>query len=80
MRRCLLACFSSLLLAGILGSATLHAQRPEGRIEYSKEPAAKKEDEERAPPALQYTVASLSAILIMVLLCLPTRKARTRER
>lgn len=32
------------------------------------------ETKDRSPPALQYTVAALSTILILLILCMPSRK------
>jgi len=65
MRRILISGIASCLVAAFLWVSPAFAQR-------RNDPNA--EDKERAPPALQYTVAALSTILIMVILCMPSRK------
>jgi hypothetical protein len=65
MRRFLISGMASCLLAASLWVSPAFAQR-------RNDPNA--EDKERPPPALQYTVAALSTIVILVILCMPSRK------
>jgi hypothetical protein len=46
------------------------AQKPQNRMQYKDQG----EDKEFGPPAFQYTVAAVSTIIIMVILCMPSRK------
>ncbi len=65
MRRTLISGLASCLVATMLWVSPAFAQR-----RHDPNP----EDKEKAPPALQYTMAALSTIVIMVILCMPSRK------
>ncbi len=45
--------------------------RPADRLSYSNQTD---EERERGPPVLEYTLALLALILIMLILCMPSRK------
>jgi hypothetical protein len=45
--------------------------RPADRMQYGE---ASTEPLERGPPVFQYTIAFLSIILVMLILCMPSRK------
>jgi heme/copper-type cytochrome/quinol oxidase subunit 2 len=62
---------ATLLVLVVVGSAPVFAQRKvPDRIEYKDQG----EPKEHGPPALQYTVAAVSTIIVMVILCMPSRK------
>ena len=62
---------ASLLVVVVLGSVPVFAQqKPQMRMQYKNQD----EDKEYGPPALQYTVAAVSTVVIMVILCMPARK------
>jgi hypothetical protein len=63
----------SLVCIFVLAAPPAFGQRLENRY---RPGAPKKDDDEdkRGPPALQYAVASFSAILVLVILCMPSRK------
>jgi hypothetical protein len=71
MWRFILRSLASLFMCAVLISPTLRAELT-NRLNPSG--ATTDEDKKRAPPALQYAVASLSTILILVILCMPSRK------
>jgi hypothetical protein len=56
---------ASCLVATLLWVSPAFAQR-------RNDPNA--EEKEKAPPALQYALAALSTIVVMVILCMPSRK------
>jgi hypothetical protein len=65
-----LSWLASFLVIAALGASPVFAQKPPDRMQYG-DPGEKKE---YGPPALQYTVAAVSTIVIMVILCMPSRK------
>jgi hypothetical protein len=71
--RRLLSWLASLLMIVAFGAPAAFAQqeRTPMRMEYGKDAGEKKE---HGPPALQYTAAAVSLIVIMVILCMPSRK------
>jgi hypothetical protein len=72
MWRGLLTWLASFLITVATCLPPAHAQKPAERMTYSSDPNA--EPKERGPPALQYTLAVLAAILVLVILCMPSRK------
>jgi len=68
-RLCSWLAFLFVLVA--LGSSPVFAQqRPPGRMQYTDQ----SDRPEHGPPALQYAVAAVSTIIVMVILCMPSRK------
>jgi hypothetical protein len=62
---------ASLLVLVVVSSAPAFAQqRPGNRMQYKNQD----EEKEFGPPALQYAVAAVSTVIIMVILCMPARK------
>jgi hypothetical protein len=72
MWRGFLTWLASFLVMAATCLPAAHAQKPPERITYSNDPNA--EPKERGPPALQYALAVLGAILVLVILCMPSRK------
>ena len=72
MRRRILCGLASLLLLFTPFAPPACAQKLTDRL--NPQAAAADENKGRGPPALQYTVASLSAIVVLVILCMPSRK------
>ena len=71
MWRRLCSWLASLLLLVVVGSAPVFAQsKAPNRMQYKDQG----EEKEHGPPALQYTVAAVSTIIIMIILCMPSRK------
>jgi hypothetical protein len=72
MWRFVLSRLAFLVLAFILATAPALAQsRPADRMQHTTQTD---EPLERGPPVFQYTLAFLSIILIMLILCMPSRK------
>ncbi len=75
MIRFLSRCLCSLLLAGLLVVAPVLGQQPApAPAPGTSAPPASAPIIERSPPALQYAVAGLSTMLILVIVCMPSRK------
>jgi hypothetical protein len=72
MRRALFGWLAPLLLAGLLWLPAARAQPPGSPGQPA--PAAAGEAE-RSPPALQYAVAFLCSIVVLLIVCMPSRKA-----
>jgi hypothetical protein len=72
IRRWLLG-LAALLLAVTLGGGTVSAQKIE--IERGVRGLPQGEDDGSKTAALPYTVAAFSAIMVLVLVCMPTRKS-----
>jgi len=71
MWRRLCSWLAALLVLVALGSSHIFAQQKiPGRMQYNDQG----EPKEHGPPALQYTVAAVSTIIVMVILCMPSRK------
>ena len=70
-RRILTWLASLLLIVAVSTPPAYGQQKAPMRFEYGKEA---EEAKERGPPALQYTVAALSTILVLLILCMPSRK------
>ena len=66
MRRNLLSWIATLIVATACWLPPAFGQS--GRHDPNAEP------KDRPPPALQYTVASVAIILVLVILCVPSRK------
>jgi hypothetical protein len=62
MRRSLVRWLAPLLLVGTLGLGSAAGQQPGQKIEHR-------------PPALEFTVTILATLLLLVIVCKPTRKA-----
>jgi hypothetical protein len=73
MWRRILALLAALFVALTVSTPAARAQKLENRWKPST-PAADDDSRERGPPALQYTVATASTILVLVVLCMPSRK------
>jgi hypothetical protein len=72
MWRRILARLALVLLAAAVIVAPVAAQnRPADRIQYGNQP---EEPVERGPPVLPYTAALIALILVMLILCMPSRK------
>jgi hypothetical protein len=71
MWRKLLSQLAALIVVAATCLPVAHAQHPPMRIEYDATTGEKKE---RGPPALQYSFAAFSTIIVMVILCMPSRK------
>jgi hypothetical protein len=76
MIRFLKRLFLSVALVGslLLASAAVQGQQPPPAPAPQNQPAAPAEPKERGAPALQYAVAFISIALIMVIVCMPSRK------
>jgi hypothetical protein len=79
MQRILLKWAGSILLAWSCSFSEVYAQSNDtarkGPSWWTGRPiVTEKEKEERAPPALQYTLAALMTILVLVIACKPSRK------
>ncbi len=68
MRQIFRRFFAPLLVAVLFAGTALAQQR-------GANPAG--EETGRNPPALQYAVASFSTMLVLVILCMPSRKQHT---
>jgi hypothetical protein len=73
MWRRILACLAALLLTIAVAPSGTRAQKLENRWRPSQQQPTD-EEKERGPPALQYTVAAIATIVVMVILCMPSRK------
>jgi hypothetical protein len=70
MRRLLLCGLASLLLAGL--PAALPAQGPSSP---SFAPSSPEKESERNPPVFQWVVAGACSALVLLIVCMPSRKA-----
>jgi hypothetical protein len=75
MWRRLVRWLAPVLVIGALALPVFGQSRPPGRMQYKDQ----EEEKEHGPPALQYTVAAVSTIIILIILCMPSRKRHIAE-